>query len=67
MRRLGQITEKGLITNFTNYNALVKNQASNPLFEGTVKRQRVIKAQRIGGMSKGNGKRLRYTGFRQSY
>lgn len=65
--RKEQITERGLLCNFYNYNALVKAQANERAFNYTVKRQKVIKAQRIGGISKGYGKRLKYTGFRQPY
>lgn len=65
--RKEQITERGVLYNFNNYNALLKVQANERAFNDTVKKQKVLKAQKIGGISKGYGKRLRYTGFKQPY
>lgn len=65
MKKIGQIKEPGLLDNYTNYEELIKSQASQPAYKDEVKRQKVVSTQKLdgvsklGGVSRGYGIRLK--------
>lgn len=57
MRKSNKITIHGTLCDITNYEALIKAQASNIAFKSELRKQKVIKTQKIGSISRNNVKR----------
>ncbi len=57
MKKSNKITIHGTLCDITNYEALIKVQASNIAFKSELRKQKVIKTQKIGSISRNNVKR----------
>lgn len=57
MRKSNKIVIHGTLCDITNYEALIKAQASNIAFKSELRKQKVVKTQKIGNISHNKVKR----------
>ena len=67
MKKSNKITIHGTLCDITNYEALIKAQSSNIAFKSELRKQKVIKTQKIGSISHNSVKRKRLTKKEREY